>query len=556
MRVSGEGLPGLAVYNDGVRRGTPVTSLFDSIPLVNGPPGYFFGVSSSLLYVFAVSPTAITYTSFSTVLTPGGGGNMFYTPGRLHVGRDVVDVSTPTAPAKLGTFTPGGAIAPHSANRLVMLSAPPSTAFPAGDWELRLLETETFTQKGSVKVPAGLLATDLAGEGVYDMAYLGGDAVAFIATTPRRMMVMRAPMLANDGVGAGGAGGGGGGGAGGTGGGAGAGGGGGSPRAICAGCTLQKIDVPGFHMVHDPVKSRLYAVATYDAPHDPNTLSAMDATNGAVLATVPIDPYPRQLAVSDDGATLWIGFDMAHSIRKVSVSGATPVLGAAYRLPSVSGMSGATAIDLAALPGAATSIAACISGFTTSRVAILDDGIARTKIDGATIFVSRLAVGPTGTLFGYEASSSGFRFTSYAVDASGATLLSQQGGLLGGFDNDIHYHQGRVYGDGGEVVDVSNPMRPTRIGKFAWDGVVAPRSANRLLMLQEGPIRGTLQLRILETDNFTQVATLSLGSGFYELPNISDLYYLGGDGVAFLSEAVYGGDSVFIFRSPMIGSPP
>ena len=555
VRVGSGGLPGsLAAYDDGVRRNAAITSLFDTVPLVSGPPGYFFGVSSSALYVFAVSAAGITQTTFTNVLTAGGGGSMVYTPGRLHVGRDVIDVSNPAMPVKLGTFASSGTIAAHSTNRLVMLSPP--AIYPPGDWELRLLDTQTFTQKGSVKIPPGLLATDTLGEGTYDMVYLGGDTIAFIATQPRRLMVMRAPLLANDGAGLGGGGGGGGAGAGGGAGSTGRGGAAGSPTSICGGCTLQKIDVPAFHMVHDQVRSRLYTVATYDAVHDPNTLSAIDATNGAVLATLPIDPYPRQLALSDDGATLWVGFDMAYSIRKVSVAGAIPVVGAQYGLPNLSASTPATAVDLAALPGTPTSIAACIGGLGTPKVAILDDGVARAKLDDSRYSISKLAVGPAGTLFGYEGASSGYRFTSYAIDAGGVTLLSQQAGLIGGFYMGIRYYQGRVYADSGEVVDVSDPVRPMRIGRFAYDGVVAPRSANRLLMLAEGPIRGTLQLRILETDNFTQVATVSLGSGFVDLPNISDLFYLGGDAVAFLSEAVYGGDSVFIFRSPMIGSPP
>jgi hypothetical protein len=260
------------------------------------------------------------------------------------------------------------------------------------------------------------------------------------------------------------------------------------------------------------------------------------------------------MAVSDDGASLWIGYDERYAIRKFSVAGTPPVAGPSYSLP-MSGTTNSTASDLVPLPGAPTSIAACTSAVGTTRVAVLDDGVARGQI--VTARLSNLAAGPAGTLFGYEAQSSGFNFTSFAVDAGGVTMLgSPQGGLLGGFSNDIHYHQGRVYADGGEVIDVSNAAQPFRIGRFAYSGVVTARSANRLLMLGEGPIRGSLLLRVLETDNFTQVATLSLGKNFSEGATFRELHYIGGDAVAFLSDAVYEGRSVFIFRSPALAAPP
>jgi hypothetical protein len=554
--------PAVAVYDDGVGRSMAITSGPTPTSIAKGPPDLFFGAESSNLHLMTVSATGIAETKFAG-LVPSAGSGMVYMQGRLYAGSDAIDVTNTAAPARVGQFAFSGLIAAHSPNRLIMLSPPPIVQ-TNGQWELRLLETETFTQRGSVAIPTSLIAGNSTSTYVADLVYLGGDTVALLVSQSvagaSRLVIVHAALLANDGVGVGDGGGqGGSGGAGGTGGASGAGGTGGSSDAICGGCALQQLDVPAFHMTYDSVHARLYAVLTYNAPHNPNTLVSIDATSGAVLATVPIDSSPRQITVSDDGATLWVGFDSSSSIRKFAVATTPPVPGAADPLPPlVVNMTSmpSTPYDLAALPGSPTSIAACISGGTTSRVAILDDGVARPTIDASRLFISKLATGPAGVLFGYDGMSSAYTFASYAVAAGGVTLLSAQQGLMGVFQNDIHYSQGRVYADWGEVIDVSDPARPFRIGKYAWNGVIVARSVNRMMMLTAGASSSSLQLRILETDNFTQVTSLSLGPSFGGSTSISDLAYLGDDGVAFVSPGSDQVQHVFIFRSPTIGTVP
>jgi hypothetical protein len=267
-----------------------------------------------------------------------------------------------------------------------------------------------------------------------------------------------------------------------------------------------------------------------------------------VLATVPITSSPRQMALSGDGATMWIGFDGKSTIQKFSVASTPPVPGATY-----SPLGTSTYVnDLVALPGSATSIAGC---FGAASVAVIDDGVARPTIHTQS-FITKLEVGPSGTLFGYDGMSSAYTFYSFAITASGVTQLSAQEGLMGVFQNDMHYYQGRIYADQGEVIDVSDPTNPIRAGKFDFNGFVAPRSANRVLMLTAGTLTTTAQLRILDSGTFTQVASLSLGSGAGGITQLSNLVYLGDDGVAFLSPTSVGTGNVYIFRSPLIASPP
>jgi hypothetical protein len=304
-------------------------------------------------------------------------------------------------------------------------------------------------------------------------------------------------------------------------------------------------------MRYDQSRARLYSVLTYSAAHDKNSLFSVDVPSETVLAKVPIPSSPREMALSDDGTTLWLGFDSSSTISKFDLTKTPPVSVATDTLPpgGIVGLS-----DLAPLPGSATSIAAAIGG----QVAVIDDGVGRPTIANGRLSTSVLAPGPSGTLFGFDAVDSGFTFASYAISASGVTLLGSQEGLMGGFYDAIHYYQGRVYADTGEVIDVSDPTNPVRAGKFDFSGLVAPLSATRTLMLTSGPIQDFLQLLILDSNNFTPVASLPFDSGIDggTISGFSDLIYLGDDGVAFLGTTTSGTDKLWILRSPVIGTPP
>ncbi|HVZ86527.1 MAG TPA: hypothetical protein VHG72_06140, partial [Polyangia bacterium] len=546
----------LAVYDDGVPRANPNKVTSYPTFIFNGPPGQFYGLGSTgisaTLFWMRVLSTGIAQATFPSLLSGQGAGTL-YKANRLYVSGTAYDVSTPSTPTPVGTLSVSGTLFDHtSPNRICMLSQTSSS------WVLRLINTDTLAQQGTaVDVPTSLVGTS---DYLTDVAYLGGDEVALLAhgsITPARLVLLHAPMLANDGVdpstGAGGQGGS----ATGTGGVTGQGGSSGSTGTggyggVCGGCTLHTLDVPGFHMRYDQPRARLYAVLTYSAAHDQNSLFSVDVPSETVLAKVPIPSSPRQMALADDGTTLWLGFDSSSTISKFDVSNTPPVSVAVDTLPSVGSVVGL--YDLAPLPGSATSIAATIGG----EVAVLDDGVARPTVANGRLSTSVLAPGPAGTLFGLDAVDSGFTFASYAINASGVTLLGSQEGLMGNFYDVIHYYQGRVYSDTGEVVDVSDPTNPVRAGKFDYSGLVAPMSPTRTLMLASGPIIDFLQLLILDNDNFTPVASLPFDSGIDggTISGFSDLIYLGDDGVAFLGTTSGGTDKLWILRSPVIGAPP
>jgi hypothetical protein len=326
----------------------------------------------------------------------------------------------------------------------------------------------------------------------------------------------------------------------------------------CPGCKIDKVLVDGMHMLHDPSRGRLYVTVPATAPSHTNGLVIIDPAAATVVSTLPIGKDPRPLALSDDHSTLWVGLGGDGALRKVTLTGDTPSLGPLRTLPpfSASDTTGPTPHWLVVLPGTRDSVAASVIGHFGDGVAVYDDGVPRpTKI---TFYPSQLTDGPPGTLFGYNDRTSGYDLFVITVTGTG---VSQVGfpGLLGAFHNKIVRVGQRLYAYLGEVIDVSTLSKPVRVGRFAYEGAVAPLRPGRLVMVSAGAAFGATddhQLRILDTESLTQVAAVPLPGGLLpRTTQILDLAYLGGDAVAFLADD-FSNDRVVVVMHAAILAPP
>jgi hypothetical protein len=546
----------LLILDDGVAR--PNALLFGANTVVAGPPGFLFGMAANsptnALAVISVTAAGLSQTSVGGLFDLGG--LLLYRDGRLYsTGGEVIDVSDPTKPSRMAKFGFSGSIADPGPGRLLMLTSPLPTVTSSAPWQLRLLETENFTQVTSVSIPTSALTPD---DTVQDLVFAGGDRVALLAGDfalggVSRLVIVEsdiigpAPPPADGGVTADGGGAGGadaqGGGAGGTAGGAGgASGAGGAP---CIGCTIVTLPVEGRRMVYDAPRSRLYVTVQAGALANANSVVVVDPTAGAVTGAIPIGKNPDPLALSVDGSTLWVALTDDHAVRKVTLTASPPLVGTAQTLPAYTvntTTSPASASTMVALPDSPVTIAASLSGgLSGTRVFVLDDGVPRPTDAETRVPASRLAAGQAGFVYGFNDHDSGADFTSFAVSAAGATQIAALEGLFGSFQSDILYDSGRVYGRFGEVVDVSDPTKPIRAGQFAFNGALAVRDPGHLLMLSPTFLMissdGPQVLRVLDTSTFTQITNVPLPDSLIPATSdFRDLVYLGGDGVAFLSE--------------------
>ena len=335
---------------------------------------------------------------------------------------------------------------------------------------------------------------------------------------------------------------------------------GGNDADPCAGCTFTKIAADGIHLVHDATRARLYVTQLSTAVRNPDTLAIIDLATASITANLPIGRDPRPLALSDDASTLWVGLSGDHALRKVTLTGAAPSVGPLLPVPPevINSMPFATwPVALAVLPGSATTLVASItSSGSSTRVYVFDDGVPRPTITSSRdATASRLAVGPPGYVFGYDSLSSGFGLSVFTVAASGITLLSEHSGLIGGFEGFLVYDHGHLFSFYGEVVDVSDPTKPVRSGKFSHAGAIAVRDANHVFMASPAFLIGedVQKLRLYDTTTLTEVASVTVPANLIPATSMfTDLVYLGGDALAFIVDDYDNSNAVFIAHVPSL----
>jgi hypothetical protein len=98
--------------------------------------------------------------------------------------------------------------------------------------------------------------------------------------------------------------------------------------------------------------------------------------------------------------------------------------------------------------------------------------------------MSQIVAGPPPYVFGFEDTSTGYRFTTAAIGETGVTAEFTHSGLIYGFDNELAYGRDYVIASSGHVVDVRSPKSPVLAGTFPFQGEVIPRTERgQVLML-------------------------------------------------------------------------
>jgi hypothetical protein len=316
---------------------------------------------------------------------------------------------------------------------------------------------------------------------------------------------------------------------------------------------LTTLPIEAQHVVYDRTRNLLYVSVAGDARNHANTIVSVDPVSGAIVATLPVGSDPGPLAISDDGAALWVGITGAFSIRKITLQTATSpaVVGPlVHLLPDQHTDYGHRAETLVALPGTPNAVAVATSDNVTGSVLVVDGATQRTMTVRAPAQApAPFVLGPPGTIFGLGES----KLAVISVSAGGVsqtlfpTLFGRETGGL--------YSAGRLYLNGGAVLDVSNPAAPVRAGAFAFQGVLAERDSQTLLMITPD-VNEPAYLRFLSTTTFAQVvAPLQVPRQVAD-SYTADLVYTGDDGVAFISREAGGKPGqLVLWHAPVIRAP-
>lgn len=238
-------------------------------------------------------------------------------------------------------------------------------------------------------------------------------------------------------------------------------------------------------LAYDPYRQVIYgSVPSGGGAQFANAIVEIDPSDGTTGRAVTVGDDPGELALSDDGRSLYVAHRGAGRVSRVGLDAFT--VDARIDLPD-----GGFASDVAALPGTPRAFAVALRQSATDSssagVFVFDGTSARGGAVRGDSGATRIeAAANNGALFGYDARTGRARFTVFGVTSGGVAPRDSAGGLAPGLD--FRAAGGRVYFTDGTVLDPDLPI--TVVGRFPASGLVAPDpDRGRVFFLAPGGTR-------------------------------------------------------------------
>lgn len=222
------------------------------------------------------------------------------------------------------------------------------------------------------------------------------------------------------------------------------------------------VDLPANDVVYDSRAELLYASIPGTSSAHANSIVAIDPETGHVTKSLFVGSEPTQLAIAENGEFLYVSLEGASSVRRVDLATFVPDLEIALG-------AGLIVENMLVIPGTSRSLvlAKTRPGLFPGHqgVFVYDDGVQRgmsANHTGSTTiaFSGRSA----GRLYGYNGNSTGYEFTTMAIDAGGIREIGRVRELIASFYVRLVGANGRLYGTNGVIVD---PELLTRTGFFS-----------------------------------------------------------------------------------------
>jgi hypothetical protein len=244
-----------------------------------------------------------------------------------------------------------------------------------------------------------------------------------------------------------------------------------------------------------------------------NSIGLIDPNTAQLESTSFVGSEPNQIALSDDGQSMWVGLDGAGSVRKVDILSGTNNVTFSLGLSPSSGPN--TAQDIAVVPGSPNSVA--VNYLSTSSVGLFDGGVRRGSLINTSGFIDFIA--PNELVVG------GPTIRRYAITQAG---LNQIGSVTGfGFD-DYQIVGSRLFLANGRVIDA---IEGRMVGRFNFSSqassVVVDQSSRRVFFLTSLS-DGKTQVNAFELDTYRPVGTTVVD---VQAPFRTKLFRWGSDGL-------------------------
>jgi hypothetical protein len=233
--------------------------------------------------------------------------------------------------------------------------------------------------------------------------------------------------------------------------------------------SLNVLDVEGNDIALDASRGKLYVAVPSSASTNPGTVTVVDPIAGAVVSSQQLASAPTGFAISDDDQYLYAVIDGGATIDRLVLPALTLDINWSLGTDSLSGQPN-LAGNIQVQPGAAHTLAASFGEYGSGSVAVYDDGVKRSSVQGGlgNSIGNSLQWAANGNEL-YAAWGVGSDATYYTTVSDSALFtmpVTANGvGAVTTYNSDfrgegVHLQldpvTGYAYNDIGEVVDTSN----------------------------------------------------------------------------------------------------
>jgi len=245
-----------------------------------------------------------------------------------------------------------------------------------------------------------------------------------------------------------------------------------------------------------------------------NSVAIIDPVNSVIVNTIPVGSEPDVLAMSADGAYLYVGLDGSASIARVNLTTNSVDLTFSMGTNSSSGAYVPASISVSPASSTTIAVARAFPSLVPSQagVAIYSNGVmlpnttpaASGTGSGAIAFCSS-----GSNLYGFDNQTTESGFYTMSVDNTGVQTTRQVSGLIVGAAN-ILCDNNLIYATTGYAVD---PLNNTQLGVFSnmvGSAAVAVDDSNKRIFFLNTNTGNAVSITGFDQSSYSQTGTLAV----------------------------------------------
>lgn len=227
--------------------------------------------------------------------------------------------------------------------------------------------------------------------------------------------------------------------------------------ASAAAQTVRSVPLPGFDVAYDALRGDLWA-SVPGPPGGTGSVVPIDPRTGVVGAPIAVSDSPGRIAISHDGAWLYVSHHRSGDVHRIDL--ATRTVAQTF----TTGTTLTFDLDVHPTDPLVVAVARGLYGFSGNQgVAIFDAGVRRPDVMQAHTGPDDLAFDASGgLLFGYDSGVTSFLLRTIRVDAGGATQLAESPHVFQGFWGGLRRDGDRLLNASGQAVDTASLRRVGR----------------------------------------------------------------------------------------------